>query len=98
MSYGELRALVWRCSDALQRAGVGRGDRIAMLAPPCWQQIAVFLAAAHAGAIFVGLNPRHSLPELEYVVRDSEPVLLFHARSLAAPGHGSIRRTVEVDC
>ncbi|MEA2312079.1 MAG: hypothetical protein QOE28_2047, partial [Solirubrobacteraceae bacterium] len=109
MSYGELRDLVWRCSDALRRAGVERGDRVAMLAPPSWQQIAVFLAAAHAGAIFVGLNPRHSVPELDYVVGDSQPVLLFCAASLfgadatatrehLAARHQSIRRTVTVDC
>jgi acyl-CoA synthetase (AMP-forming)/AMP-acid ligase II len=98
MTYAELRGLVWRCSDALRRAGVRRGDRVAMLAPPCWQQIATFLASAHAGAIFVGLNPRHTMAELDYVVGDSEPVLLFCSSALEAPRHPAIRRTVAVDC
>ena len=97
MDYGELRALVWRCSDALRSAGVRRGDRVAMLAPPSWQQITVFLAAAHAGAIFVGLNPRHTMAELDYVVGDSEPTLLFCASPLVAPEHPAIRRTITVD-
>jgi acyl-CoA synthetase (AMP-forming)/AMP-acid ligase II len=109
LSYAQLHALVWQCSDALRRAGVEHRDRVAMLAPPCWQQVAVFLAAAHAGAIFVGLNPRHRFAELDYVVGDSRPVLLFCAATL--PGadasatrehllarHASIRRAITVDC
>jgi fatty-acyl-CoA synthase len=109
MSYEELREIVWRCSVALRRAGVQRGDRVAVLAPPCWQQIGLFLATAHAGGIFVGLNPRHSVPELDYVVGDSQPVLLFCGASLFGDDatatrdhltahHASIRRTITIDC
>ena len=66
--------------DALARAmiaaGVGKGDRVAMLAPPSPDFLTVFLATAAVGAIWVGLNPRYRYEELAYVVSDCAPRLI----------------------
>jgi acyl-CoA synthetase (AMP-forming)/AMP-acid ligase II len=77
LTYGQLHARVRRCAAALERAGVRAGDRVAMLSPPCWEQIVAFLACAHVRAIFVGLNPRHSTREHDYVLADSRARLLL---------------------
>jgi len=109
LTYAELRRLVLRCAGALERAGVAAGDRVAMLAPPCWQQVVVFLGAAELGAIFVGLNPRHRLAEHDYVLHDARPVALFGCRGLTesdgrpvlehlAGRHREIRLERLVDC
>lgn len=48
-----------------------------MVTTPRWEQVVVFLACARLGAVFVGLNPRHSVDELVYVIRDCAPALLI---------------------
>lgn len=62
---------------ALLAAGIGKGDRVAMLSTPRAEFWAAFLATTRIGAIWVGLNPRYSLRECEYVMGDAEPALLI---------------------
>lgn len=76
-TYRELRNDVDRCAAAMLAVGVRKGDRVALLGHPQPEFFIVFLACASIGAIWVGLSPRHTLPELTRVVEDSEPVLLF---------------------
>jgi acyl-CoA synthetase (AMP-forming)/AMP-acid ligase II len=57
--------------------GVERGDRVATLATPHPDYFIVFLATASIGAIWVGLNPKYSRPELLQVLADAEPRLLI---------------------
>jgi acyl-CoA synthetase (AMP-forming)/AMP-acid ligase II len=80
LSYAELRHRVREFARALLASGVGKGDRIAVLAPPGFDYWVSFLAATSIGVIWVGLNPRYRIEELTYALNDSEPVLLF-ARS-----------------
>ncbi len=77
LSYGQLRESVDLWAKALLAMGVRRGDRVAVLTTPRAEFVVLFLALARIGATWVGLNPRHRLPELRYVVEDTEPVLLF---------------------
>ena len=77
LSYGELAAEVDLCAAALLAAGVRHGDRVAVLTTPREEFAVIFLALARIGGVWVGLNPRHRLAELSYVVADTEPVLLF---------------------
>ncbi|MEX0808709.1 MAG: class I adenylate-forming enzyme family protein [Dongiaceae bacterium] len=75
--YGEFSRLVDTAARAMLAQGVGRGDAIAVLSTPRPEYLILHLAAARIGAIFVGLNPRHTRSELEYVVGDAKPVLLY---------------------
>ncbi|HEV2944013.1 MAG TPA: class I adenylate-forming enzyme family protein [Solirubrobacteraceae bacterium] len=77
LSYGRLAGLVDRCARAFLSAGAGPGDRIAMLTTPRLEFLIAFLAMNRIGAVWVGLNPRHKLAELEYVVRDCGAKLLL---------------------
>ena len=92
IDYGELRELVDRWSRALLAAGVAKGDRVAMLCTPRAEFWASFLATARIGAIWVGLNPRYSVRECEYVLGDAEPRILF---TLAADGAHSFQPYVD---
>ncbi|MDZ4735688.1 MAG: class I adenylate-forming enzyme family protein [Rhodospirillaceae bacterium] len=75
--YGEFSQLVDTAARAMLAQGVGRGDAIAVLSTPRPEYLMLHLAAARIGAIFVGLNPRHTRSELEYVVGDAKPALLY---------------------
>ncbi|MEO8448968.1 MAG: class I adenylate-forming enzyme family protein [Gemmatimonadota bacterium] len=107
-SYHELADRVDRCARALLACGVARGDRVATLSPPHPDFYVTFLATASIGAIWLGLNPRYQLPELEYVAGDATPRLLFarsrigerdYAGELAAlkAGVASLERIVVLD-
>jgi acyl-CoA synthetase (AMP-forming)/AMP-acid ligase II len=75
ITYGELDGLVERCTGAFVAAGIARGERVAMVTRPSWEQVVVFLACARVGARFVGLDPRLRQSEHDAVLRDAEPAL-----------------------
>ncbi len=77
LSYGALRDRVDSLARALIGAGIGMGDRVAMLQTPHPSFVVNFLAVASIGALWVGLNPRYQLRELAHVVTDCRPRLLF---------------------
>lgn len=80
ISYQEFRDRIDALARAFLAMGVGKGDRVATLAPPSHDYFIAFLAASSIGAIWVGMNPRYQREELSYVVADSEPKVIL-ARS-----------------
>lgn len=82
LSYAQLAADVTAKARALIEAGVGHGDRVAMLAPPGVEFWIHFLAVAEIGAIWIGLNPRHTDLELSEVVARVTPRLLIVPETL----------------
>ncbi len=81
MSYREFVASIDLVAHALLAAGVRRGDRVAVLAPPSRDHLVSFMAAARIGAVWMGLNPRHTREELAVVLSSAAPaaVLSFAA-------------------
>lgn len=77
LSYAGLADAIDECSAALIAAGVERGDRVATLALPDANFLITFLAAGAVGAIWTGLNPRHTAAELDAVIERIEPTLVF---------------------
>ena len=77
LTYAHLAETVDACARRLVACGVGPGDRISVLSPPRLDALIVFFAASRLGILWLGLNPRYQLPELEYLVSDARPKLLF---------------------
>jgi len=73
VSYGEMFDLVARLASHLIRAGVVPGDRVAVQVEKSWQNLALYLACVHAGAVFLPLNTAYQLAELEYFIGDAQP-------------------------
>ncbi|AQA21854.1 hypothetical protein BTZ20_1075 [Rhodococcus sp. MTM3W5.2] len=67
----------------LRSAGVGAGDRIALLAKNGEFHATTVFAAARLGAIAVVLNWRLPAPELQYVLADSTPVAFVYESEFA---------------
>lgn len=82
LTYAELRVAVNDTASALIAADVMPGDRVATLAPPGIDFLVTFLAAASVGAIWVGLNPRYTDPELDAVVEQIAPRVIFSRRRI----------------
>ncbi len=92
VTYGALDRRTCSFAGVLREAGVGHGDRVAIL---CRNRIAFFeglFACAKLGAIFVPLNWRMPPAELDPLLKDCAPKLLIYgrededcARQLAGP-------------
>lgn len=77
LSYQALDRLVAGCTAMLSNQGVAEGDRVACLAKNRVEIIALHFACARLGAIFVPLNWRLSASELEGVINDCEPSVVY---------------------
>ena len=78
-TYAEFDDRSGRLASAMRdRFGVVRGDRVAVLAHNSTDLFELQFACARLGAVFAPLNWRLTLPELTFIVGDSQPVVLFH--------------------
>ena len=78
-SYAEFWALSGRIAQALADSGIEKGDRVAVQVEKSPEAIALLLACARAGAVFLPLNTAYTLAELDYFVGDAEPRLIIVA-------------------
>ncbi|MEH0154729.1 AMP-binding protein [Limibacter armeniacum] len=62
---------------ALQRKGLKKGDRVAVLAEFCLEYVLLFAVAQKIGIILVPLNYRLSGRELNYMLENSKPALVI---------------------
>jgi fatty-acyl-CoA synthase len=70
-TYAEFGALCGRMAGALERAGVGPGDRVAVLAPNVPAQLAAHFAVPRLRAALVAINTRLSSGEVGYILEHS---------------------------
>jgi acyl-CoA synthetase (AMP-forming)/AMP-acid ligase II len=71
------RQRILRLTGALRDAGVGRGDRLAVLDLNHLATIELTLAASSLGAAVVPANFRLSPGQIRYILDDCSPVILF---------------------
>ena len=76
-TYGDYWSLSGRIANALAAHSVKAGDRVAIQVAKSVEGLAVFLACARLGAIFLPLNTAYTAPEVEYFLRDAEPALVI---------------------
>ena len=76
-TYNDLDHTSGRMAHALQRLGVAPGDRVAVQAAKSPDLIALHVACARAGALYLPLNPAYTDHEVEALVADSAPSLLI---------------------
>jgi fatty-acyl-CoA synthase len=83
-SYGELDARVSLLAGHLRDAlKVKRGDRVAVLALNTTDTMEVQFACFRIGAVFLPLNNRLTVPELQFIVGDAAPKVMIHDADLA---------------
>ncbi len=80
-SYGQVNRQASALAAALHELGVERGDRIALDLPNWPEFIVSMFAAAKLGAVMVPLNPRYTVPELQYMLRHSEATVVISAET-----------------
>lgn len=79
LTYAELDEASDRFAAWLQKRGYAPGTRIAYLGRNSELLFPVFFGCIRAGCVLVPINWRFAVPEVEYVLRDSEAKLLIHS-------------------
>ncbi|MDE2378797.1 long-chain fatty acid--CoA ligase [Bradyrhizobium sp.] len=83
-SYAQFDARISRLATHLRdRLKVSRGDRVAVLALNTTDTLEVQFACGRLGAVFLPLNVRLTVPELQFIVGDSTPKVMIHDDDLA---------------
>jgi fatty-acyl-CoA synthase len=83
-SYAELDARISRLATHLRNSlKIARGDRVAVLALNTTDTLEVQFACGRIGAVFLPLNTRLTVPELQFIVGDASPKLMIHDGELA---------------
>lgn len=86
LSYSEYKKRCDQVAAGLVRAGIAKGDRLGIVAHNCDEFMILYGAAAKIGAILLPVNWRFQQDEVEYVLQDGSPKMVF-----AGPDY---RRTV----
>jgi fatty-acyl-CoA synthase len=78
-SYAEFDARISRLAAHLRdQRRIANGDRVAVLAMNTSDMLEVQFACGRIGAVFLPLNPRFTIPELQFIVGDATPKVIIH--------------------
>jgi len=93
-TWAQWRQRILRLTGALRAAGIGPGDRVAVLDLNHLAAIELTLAASALRAATVVVNFRLSPGQIRYILEDSRPALLFHGAGFAGD---TVSRRVAID-
>lgn len=83
ITYRELHQKVNQACCWLQTLGIEKGDRVAVMLFNCPEFLELFLACSKMGAVFVPINYRLALAELDYTLANSHPRLFVFGEEFA---------------
>jgi len=84
ISYAELVQLSHRVASGLIGLGLGRYDRVAIYLHKCDEHVLGMLGTAHAGGIFVPVNPVLKAPQVRHILEDSGARVLITSQGRLA--------------
>jgi acyl-CoA synthetase (AMP-forming)/AMP-acid ligase II len=87
LTYGGLREHVERTVASLNRLGIGRNDRVALVLPNGTEMATAFVAVA-AGTTSAPLNPAYRADEFEFYLSDLKAKAMIVERGRASPALG----------
>ena len=74
--WGELQALANQAANVLSGAGVGAGDRVAVVLPPTPETAAIFFGTWKLGAVLLSMSVLYGDDGIRHRLGDSEPKVL----------------------
>lgn len=77
-TFGDLHNLSEGTTNWLYRQGVRKGDRVALLSPNDISYFQLLFACGRIGAVFVPINWRLSIHEMNYILKDCKPKLIVY--------------------
>src|SRR6202046_408159 len=83
-TFAEQAARMFRLANALRGKGIGKQQRVAILARNCSEYVEIFGACETGGFVAINLNSRLSDSELGAICQDCQPSVLIYAKEFAA--------------
>lgn len=83
-TWAQFASRVAKLAGSLQNLGVGRGDRVAVLANNSDRYLECYYGVFWSAAVLVPLNTRLAVPELEYQLTDADVKLVLFGAEFAA--------------
>jgi acyl-CoA synthetase (AMP-forming)/AMP-acid ligase II len=83
ITFSDLLQQVQSLASGLKGQGIGKGDRIAILAYNCHSYFVLMGAVSACGAVVVAINWRLSNEEIRHILADSTPIALFYDHNCA---------------
>lgn len=80
MTWRAVNARANRLASALQKRGVGHGDRVAIVSRNSHQYVEALFGLAKIGVVSVPINYRLAGPEVEFILKDAGAVVLISDR------------------
>jgi len=77
LTFAQCKGQVDRLAAGLQKAGIGKGDRIGVLSKNNLEYFLLYGAAAALGAIVIPVNWRLSADEVCFILNDGSPKMVF---------------------
>ncbi len=77
MSYRELQHESLQLANALYKQGLRKGDLVGVSLPNWYESIVIYFAVSSIGAILVPFNPRYRLHEVEFILHNADPKVVF---------------------
>lgn len=96
-TYAQFYQIANSMAGELKKKGVRRGHRVAVLAQNRVETIFLFFALQRLGAMLVPINYRLTTPEVDYVLSDSDPILLFFENEFSDIIEGLQNKTQALD-
>ena len=87
-SFGRVRSAALDASAGLARRGLGKGDRVLIVAPPSPRWVAAYFGVLHRGGVVVPLDHDPSPDFLTAVYEKTEPALVIAGDEEAGPSGG----------
>lgn len=85
-------------AKALLAHNVGKGDRVGIWAPNCYEWVLLQYATARIGVILVNVNPAYRAHELEFAINQSGISVLFSSPRFKKSNYREIISLVQEDC
>ncbi len=83
ISYAQFNGQVNQLSNALLRAGLGKGDKVATVLSNCMELLNLYWACAKTGIVIVPLSPLLMPAGLAGLINDSDSAMVFTAPAYA---------------
>ncbi|EKF22352.1 D-alanine--poly(phosphoribitol) ligase, subunit 1, partial [Mycolicibacterium hassiacum DSM 44199] len=96
LTYRELDETATRLARRLIRAGVGPGDRVALLMERCAEAVVTMVAALKCGAAYLPLDPLHPDDRIAFMIADAAPAAVVTTAAFAPRLAGSAAPVVDV--
>ena len=96
-TYAQLFERSRRLASAMQRAGVQKGDTVAIMAPNIPEMLEAHYAVPMLGAVLCSINIRLDAAAVAFILRHSEATLVLVDREFAALMPPDGPRVVEID-